>query len=119
MGDDDARSKMEKNFHQMVDKVDKLFTYYEKRMTNEKKPKQEDNSLVNQEGGGKDPIPPSSPSSASSSLSSSSSHLTPHPKAPPKEPLKRPLLKLNLKFDLPMFNGEANTEKLNNWIRKI
>ena len=30
-----------------------------------------------------------------------------------------PHLKLDIKFDLPMYNGELNAEKLDNWIRQI
>ena len=28
-------------------------------------------------------------------------------------------LKLDIKFELPMYNGELNAEKLDNWIRQI
>jgi hypothetical protein len=30
-----------------------------------------------------------------------------------------PHLKLDIKFDLPLYNGELNAEKLDNWIRQI
>ena len=30
-----------------------------------------------------------------------------------------PQLKLDVKFELPIYNGELNTEKLDNWIRQI
>ena len=30
-----------------------------------------------------------------------------------------PQLKLYIKFELPMYNGELNAEKLDNWIRQI
>ena len=30
-----------------------------------------------------------------------------------------PQLKLDIKFELPIYNGELNAEKLNNWIRQI
>jgi hypothetical protein len=29
------------------------------------------------------------------------------------------LLKLDIKFELPMYNGEVNAEKLDNWIHQI
>ena len=32
---------------------------------------------------------------------------------------KSPLLKLDVKFELPMFNGEVNVDKLDNWIQKL
>jgi hypothetical protein len=36
-----------------------------------------------------------------------------------KVDLNMPHLKLDIKFELPMYNGELNAEKLDNWIRKI
>jgi hypothetical protein len=30
-----------------------------------------------------------------------------------------PFLKVDIKFELPMYNGEVNAEKLDNWIRQI
>jgi hypothetical protein len=30
-----------------------------------------------------------------------------------------PLLKLDVKFELPMYNGELDAEKLDNWIKQI
>jgi hypothetical protein len=30
-----------------------------------------------------------------------------------------PLLKLDLKFELPMYDGEVNAERLDNWVRQI
>jgi len=41
---------------------------------------------------------------------------------PPKSPenkKKTSLIKLDVKFDLPIFYGELNAEKLDNWIRQI
>ncbi len=32
---------------------------------------------------------------------------------------KTPLLKLDVKFDLPMYNGEVNVEKLENWVHQL
>ena len=32
---------------------------------------------------------------------------------------KSPFLKLDVKFELPMFNGEVNVQKLENWIRQL
>ena len=32
---------------------------------------------------------------------------------------KSPFLKLDVKFEMLMFNGEVNVEKLDNWIRKL
>jgi hypothetical protein len=30
-----------------------------------------------------------------------------------------PLLKLEVKFEFPMYNGEVNAEKLDNWVRQM
>jgi hypothetical protein len=73
----------------------------------------DDNASVKQGVGGDPPKPPYSPSSSSSSSSEHShhSHHSSH-----KASFKKPLLKLDVKFALPMFNGDANIEKLDNWI---
>ena len=67
------------------------------------------------QGGGKDP-PPSPPSSPSSHDGSHSS-LDKQKKTVGK--IDMPQLKLEIKFDLPVYNGELNVEKLDNWIRQI
>jgi hypothetical protein len=36
-----------------------------------------------------------------------------------KTPSQIPSLKLDIKFELPMYNGEVNAEKLDNWICQI
>jgi hypothetical protein len=70
-------------------------------------------------GNGASP-PPSPPSSSSSSSSSTSSkHLPNSPKGHGKTPSQIPSLKLDIKFELPIYNGEVNAEKLDNWIRQI
>ena len=64
--------------------------------------------------GDKPPIPP--PLSSPSSSPSSSSTLTPS-KTPPHSPKghgKTHLLKLDINFELAMYNGEVNAEKLDN-----
>jgi hypothetical protein len=69
------------------------------------------------EGDGGDPPKTPSPSSSSSSSSSSGSFsLNKHSK---KTPFDLPLLKLNVKFELAMYDGELNVEKLDNWIKQI
>jgi hypothetical protein len=73
-----------------------------------------DDASVNKVVGGDPFEPPSSPSSSSSS-SSKNSHYSQHSNH--KASFKKPLLKIDVKFYLPMFNGDANTEKLYNWIR--
>ena len=61
--------------------------------------------------------PPSSPSSSSSSDSSKSSQNIPkgHDKTSPQTPF----LKRDIKFELPMYNGEVNAEKLDNCICRL
>jgi len=105
----------------MSDMVDKLYAYYEERVTKKEKNKEtkvKDDASVNQGNGGDPPDSPYSPSSPSSS-SSSHSHNSQYSNAHQKVYFKKPLLKLNVKSYLPMFNGEANTERSNNWIRQV
>jgi hypothetical protein len=68
--------------------------------------------------GGNGASPPPSPPSYSS-YSTSSRPLLNSPKVHGKTPSQIPLLKLDIKFELPMYNGEVNVEKLDNWIRQI
>ena len=85
-----------------------------KKKENKKEAQDDDDASINQGAGVDPPEPPSSPSSSSSSSSDNShhSHHFSH-----KASFKKPLLNLDVKFSLPMFNGYANPEKLNNWIR--
>eukprot|EP00253_Pinus_taeda_P032857 PITA_32857 len=70
--------------------------------------------VAHPEGKGKEekPSPPSPPSSPSSSSSS-------HKESPEKKKKKSSLIKLDVKFDLSVYDGELNVEKLDNWIRQI
>ena len=68
--------------------------------------------------GGNGASPPPSPPSSSSS-STSSRPLLNSPKGHGKNPSQIPSLKLDIKFELPIYNGEVNAEKLDNWIRQI
>ena len=67
-------------------------------------------------GKGKADKPPSPPSSPLSSSSSSSSNVESETE---KKPKKTSLLKLDLKFELPIYDGEMNHEKLDNWIKQL
>jgi hypothetical protein len=72
--------------------------------------------------GGNGPSPPPSPPYFSSYYSSSSTNSRPLPnssKGHGKTPSQIPSLKLDIKFELPIYNGEVNAEKLDNWIRQI
>jgi hypothetical protein len=91
-----------------------MYGYYKKRMKNKWKKKEEqddEDALINQGARGDPPEPPSSPSSSSSSSSENShhSHHSIH-----KDSFKKPLLKIDVNFSLPIFNGYANFEKLDN-----
>ena len=93
-----------------------MYGDYEKRMKKKGKKNEAhayDDALVNQGDGGDPPEPLSSPSSSSSS-SSEHSHHSHHSNH--RASFKKPLLKLDVNFVLPMFNGDANPEKLDNWI---
>jgi hypothetical protein len=61
------------------------------------------------------PSPLSSPSTSSSSSSSSSKSTTRKKSHNHKNDM--PLLKLDVKFELPMYDGEVNVERLDNWVR--
>jgi hypothetical protein len=60
------------------------------------------------------PKPPPSPSTSSSSSTSSKSTAI---KRSHKHKHDMPLLKLDVKFELPMYDGEVNAERLDNWVR--
>ena len=76
----------------------------------------EDKSKKGNGGNGDSGKSPSSPSSSSSSSSTSSSVHQPYKST---NTGKNPFLKLDVNFELPMFNGEVNAEKLDNWIRQL
>jgi len=67
---------------------------------------------------GSKPPPPPPPSPPSLPPSSLPSHRT-TPLTSPNGHAKSPLLKLDVKFELPMYNGEVNIEKLDNWVHQI
>jgi hypothetical protein len=60
------------------------------------------------------PPPPSSPPSSSSSSSKSTTKKHVH-----KHQNEMPLLKLDVKFELPMYDGEVNAERIDNWVRQM
>jgi hypothetical protein len=70
---------------------------------------------------GEDPtqIPPSPPSSPSTSSSSSSSSKSTARKHSHKHKQEMYLLKLDVKFELPMYDGEVNAKRLDNWVRRM
>ncbi len=114
MTDDETRYDEEKNFrktfYMMANRVEKLFAKL-KKLENVEGKTPEGQGLVHGGDGG-DPTP-----SPSTSESCSSSHQNDNRNS--KDTSKKPFCKLDVKFDLPMYNGESNAEKLNNWIRQI
>jgi hypothetical protein len=116
---DEHEKKFNMVFYRMSEMVEQMYGDYQKRMKKKGKKKEaqeDDNASVNQWAGGYPPDPPSSPSS---SISSSSEHSHHSHNSSHKTSFKKPLLKLDVKFSLPMFNGDANPEKLDNWIRQV
>ena len=118
--DDGVGTENEKAFHkafyQMADMVEELFAYYQERKAkkeNKKAMKIENDAYVNL-GNGRNPPKPSSPYWRSSSSSSSSSH---HSSFHHKYFFKKQLLKLYVKFYFPIYNGELDVEKLDNWVK--
>jgi hypothetical protein len=123
MVEEDKHDQQEKNFHmvfyRMSEMVERMYGDYEKRMKKKGKKNEshaDDDASVNQGAGGD---PPKPPSSLSSSISSSYEHSHHSHHSSHKASFKKPLLKLDVKFALPMFNGDVNPEKLDNWIRQV
>jgi hypothetical protein len=120
MVEEEKSDEHEKNFHIvfycMSEMVKRMYGDYEKMMKKKGKKKEanaDDDASLNQEARGYPPEPPYSPSSyrSSSSEHSHHSHHSSH-----KASFKKPLLNLDVKFDLRMFNGDVNPERLDNWI---
>jgi hypothetical protein len=120
MAEEDKRDEQEKKFHMvfycMSKMVERIYGDYEKRMKKKGKKKEDhvdDDASINQGDAGDPPEPPSSPSSSSSSSFEHShhSHHSSH-----KASFEKPLLNIDVRFSLPMFNGDVNPEKLDNWI---
>jgi hypothetical protein len=107
-------------FYRMSEMFERMYGDYEKRMNKKGKKKEahvDDDASVNQGAGGDPPEPLSSPSGSSSSSSENSHHSHHSHHSFHKASFKKPLLNLDVKFSLPMFNGDVNPEKLDNWIR--
>ena len=73
-------------------------------------------SKVKSEEGEDPPSPPYSPSTSSSSSSSSKSTARKHSH---KHKNEMPLLKIDVNFELPMYYGEVNAERLDKWVRQM
>jgi hypothetical protein len=120
MDEEDKCDEHERNFHMvfyhMSDMVGKMYGDYKKRMEKKGKKKEssvDENASVNQGAGGDPPKPPYSPSN---SISSSFDHSHHSHHSSHKYSFKKPLLNIDVNFDLPMFSGDVNSKKLDNWI---
>jgi hypothetical protein len=106
-----------KTFFAMSEMVQVLYEDYLERkrpvLGNSSKGKSEEEEEQPQIPPSPPSTPPSSPSSASSSSKSSKK------KNVHKNKNEMPLLKLDVKFELPIYDGEVNAEKLDNWIRQM
>jgi hypothetical protein len=107
-----------KTFFAMSEMVQVLYEDYLERkrpvLGNSSKGKSEEEEEQPQIPPSPPSTPPSSPSSSASSSSKSSKKKNVH-----KNKNEMPLLKLDVKFELPMYDGEVNAEKLDNWIRQM
>jgi len=118
-----------KDFFDMTEMVKVLYEERNNRLQGESsKPPKGEGSLgggngkgVNVNGDKPPPSPPSSSFSSShaSSHSSTNTTLTHTHHHSSKGTSKSPFLKIDVKFDLPMYNGEVNAKKLDNWIRQL
>lgn len=118
-----------KAFFDMTEMVKVLYEERNTRLQGESsKPPNGEGSLGggNRKGGNGngDKPPPSPPSSSSSSSkasspSSTNTTLTHAHHHSSKGASKSHFLKLDVKFELLMYNGEVNAEKLDNWIRQL
>ena len=105
MGED----KFQQTFLKMQQMLGELYEYNKVRdATSSSKASKKD------KGKGKSDKPPSPPSSSSSSYSSSSNSYSEIEKK-----ARKSVLKLDVKFELPIYDGEMNWEKLDNWIKQL
>jgi hypothetical protein len=79
-----------------------------------KRPILGESSKFKSEEGEDPPQNPPSPTSSSSSSSKSTARKNSH-----KHKQDMPLLKLDVKFELSMYDGEVNAERLDNWVRQM
>ena len=105
-----------KAFLDMTEMVRILYQEMNERIEGEGSSRGKKNDDKSNKGHRRNGDPPS-PSSSSSSTSPSSTLVNQSHKS--KNTDKCSFLKLDVNFELPMFNGEVNVEKLDNWIRQL
>jgi hypothetical protein len=121
MASEEGLSQDEKGFQKTFFIVSEMMKVLYEDYLEQKRPDLGESSKVKSEEGEDPPqIPPSPrsspPSSPSSSSSSSKSSTRKHVH---KNKQEIPLLKLDVKFELPMYDGEVNAERLDNWFRQM
>ena len=121
MASDEGISQEEKNFRKTFHAMSEMVTVLYEDYLEWKRPVLGNTSKGKSEEEEDHPhIPPSPPSTPPSSPSSSSSSSKSNEKKNVhKHKHEMPLLKLDVKFELPIYDGEVNAEKLDNWIRQM
>jgi hypothetical protein len=121
MASEEGLSHDEKEFRKNFFAMSKMMKVLYEDYLEWKRPNLGESSKVKSEEGYDPPqIPPSPPSSPSTySSSSSSSSKSTGRKHVHKHKQEMPLLKLDVKFELPMYDGEVNAERLDNWVRQM
>ena len=103
-------NKIQQMFLNMQQMVAELYDYKKRRDATPSL-----NTSKKDKGKGKADKSPSPPSSPSSSCYYSTSSF----ESEKEKKLKSPLLKLDVKFELPVYDGEINLEKLDNWVKQL
>ena len=115
-----SEQEFRRAFLEMKAKVDILFQERQEQKEREggssKEEVHEDKKEKHLGDGGKQLDPPSSSSPPSSPSSPSSPHST---SSNPFKSGYKPKIKLDVKFDLPMYCGELNAKKLDDWIQQV
>ena len=114
-GEDEQFKLMFFNMQRMLEEL-----YNEKKKRDETSSSKDPRDSKERKGKGVDhgeepPEPPSSPSSSSTLFSYESNFEC----ESSKKHFKSLLLKLDVKFELPMYDGELNPKKLENWIKQL
>jgi hypothetical protein len=121
MASEERLSQDEKQFQKHFFAMSEMMKVLYEDYLEQKRPNLGESSKVKSEEGEDPPqIPPSPPYSppSSPSSSSSSSKITTR-KNVHKHKHEMSLLKLDVKFELPMYDGEVNVERLENWVRQM
>jgi hypothetical protein len=121
MASEEGISQDEKEFRKTFFAMSKMMKVLYDDYLERKRPVLGESSKGKSEEGEDPPkIPPSPPSPPPSSPSSSSSSSKSNEKKHVhKRKNEMPLLKLEVKFELPMYDGEINAERLDNWARQM